>query len=281
MTPTTPVDPGPLQRTVEAFVLRARRVEAHSLADPDNLQALRAHATIEQNEHGQYFMRRPTAPEELLESLAARVRPVVLKSDPVFHGRVLNALRVLAPNERSLQVIDATASMWKGVTDKKYRQGGIQLPVLDNSKDDLFATDTALAWGWVYGDLVHADTVRREATGPFGIHERHLSAVAIVAEIALFTLSTLWLIQDLIRRDEIQLPPGSTAFTDDVVATRTEWLRPVKRVPRGALPPPEVTATGTEASVWEGWWLMPEGWEETQDLVTPSKTPVDDIGTGG
>src|SRR4051794_21714323 len=80
--------------TVEAFVLRARRIAEHSLLRDQGAMAAVARSTFEVGVHpdGTATLRRRLLPEEPMESLAARVRPVLLKEDPVHYAKVLKAV---------------------------------------------------------------------------------------------------------------------------------------------------------------------------------------------
>jgi hypothetical protein len=71
-----------LTAIVEGFVLRARRVVAHSLCTDDGELANLADGdwyAIRKN--GEESLQRLLPNEEVLESLAARVRPLILKKD--------------------------------------------------------------------------------------------------------------------------------------------------------------------------------------------------------
>lgn len=82
-------------RTLNRFVLRARRIEAHSLArDRRALSALLEFSLAGQIQlDGTMEMRRALPDEEAFESLAARVRPVLVKSESVYLARVLDAVK--------------------------------------------------------------------------------------------------------------------------------------------------------------------------------------------
>ncbi len=82
-----------LLEIVEAFALRARRVLAHSLwANEFDLRFLADGAWIARRKDGAVSLERRLPNEEVLESLAARVRPLTLKNDRIHHGDVLKAL---------------------------------------------------------------------------------------------------------------------------------------------------------------------------------------------
>src|SRR5690606_21449147 len=83
------------EETLRRFVLRARRVQAHSLVQ--SWDELLYHAGGEFQ--GQIdvsgrmsITRRLPSDEEVFESLASRVRPLTVKSEPVYYVKVLDAI---------------------------------------------------------------------------------------------------------------------------------------------------------------------------------------------
>ena len=87
-------DAGRLRR----FVSRARRVQSHSLVrDREELQAhAQGHLTGQMDMTGQMtLVRRLPADEEVFESLAARLRPLTLKTELVHYSAVLDAVECL------------------------------------------------------------------------------------------------------------------------------------------------------------------------------------------
>ncbi|MET7534256.1 hypothetical protein [Streptomyces goshikiensis] len=84
---------GKHQRWLEAYVVRARRVEEHSLAaDWDALVDLtRMKIEVRRFANGEVRIRHELPPEEVVESAAARIRPILLETEDCFH---MKALRV-------------------------------------------------------------------------------------------------------------------------------------------------------------------------------------------
>src|SRR4051812_5390387 len=78
--------------TVEAFVVRARRIEAHSFAqDRDSLAGYEKHEIKMRIEGpGEVTISVEMPPEEQLESAAARIRPLILQEEQVHNQKVLN-----------------------------------------------------------------------------------------------------------------------------------------------------------------------------------------------
>ena len=86
------------QDTIAQFVLRARRIQAHSLAR--DWDALLHHAQGSFTGHLDISGRTSLTQklpedEEAFESLAARVRPLTVKSEPIYYDTVLNAVERL------------------------------------------------------------------------------------------------------------------------------------------------------------------------------------------
>lgn len=86
------------EETLRRFVLRARRVHAHSIVQ--DWDELLRHA------HGGFdgyldlagrmtITRRLPADEEVFESLASRVRPLTVKSEPIYYAKVFDAIKRL------------------------------------------------------------------------------------------------------------------------------------------------------------------------------------------
>lgn len=87
------------EQVLTAFVLRARRVRAHSLAL--DLPALRQmqhpQFTIIGRTDSRYVtLRTEYPPEEQVESAAARIRPLLLQGDDTHYGKAMSALLYFA-----------------------------------------------------------------------------------------------------------------------------------------------------------------------------------------
>lgn len=72
------------------FVMRGRRIEQHSLfKDPKLVDYCDAVLFVSEGKGGGSTLTRHFPPEEQLESAAARVRPLLLLEENVFHGKVM------------------------------------------------------------------------------------------------------------------------------------------------------------------------------------------------
>lgn len=221
------------RRTLNAFVLRARRVEAHSLAsDPEVLQKLasaemKLEYVVQEN---QAYLRQSLPPEEQVESAAARVRPLILENDEVHYIKVMNALGYFArdsPDERLREAIAAIRTGWTRVQPRGTTVLGssVQIEDPDGNRSD-FLSDTELAFAWIYGDVVHNDADRLEATKMHGVKERFRAAAPIVGYIMVLTKATLNVTRRLVQDGLVDL--DQDVLTADVTVKETEFRYPTE-----------------------------------------------------
>ncbi|MBN1092725.1 hypothetical protein JKP75_09270 [Blastococcus sp. TML/M2B] len=208
------------ERTLNRFVLRARRIEAHSLArDRRSLSALSDFSLTGQlHLDGTMEMRRALPDEEAFESLAARVRPVLVKSESVFQANVLKAIQAAVDVSQS----EVPADLLRRLADLKrdwsrfdldgtnVLRFAVQSSRADGSDVTPQVSDTQLAAAWLYGDLVHVDTRGSKSDGLlFPIKERYSAAVTYFAHAAVLCLMTLDLVLALHRLGVIALDAES------------------------------------------------------------------------
>jgi hypothetical protein len=211
------------------FVVRARRIEAHSLLKQEIFtQFLTGSMNMHLSVDGLATIRHPLPPdEEVFESLAARVRPLAVESEPIFHTTVLDAL------QRLLDASSSTTSEQRGELDelrkawayntlsqdvqayalRSYDAGGA------NTTDQV--SDATLAAGWLYADLVHADAHHwKKKALAFSLNERYLAAVGVFSRLAALAVITLRLIKRL--QDEGIAAVEQRAWEQSVVVDATE-----------------------------------------------------------
>ncbi|TIH37373.1 hypothetical protein [Subtercola vilae] len=225
--------------TLSAFVLRARRVEAHSLAvDKALLQKLwRMEVTYQfVAAENQGYLIQVLPPEEQVESAAARVRPLILQEDSVHYIKVLNALGYFAKDsgdEKLRNALAAIRSDWNRIQPKGKNILGAstQIEDADGNKSE-FLSDTELAFAYIYGDIVHNDVDRLAATKMHGVKERFKAAAPIVGFIMVLTIATLNVTRNMRTTGLLELP--EELFTEDVVVSETvfrnkarAWSAPV------------------------------------------------------
>ncbi|WP_051844176.1 hypothetical protein [Streptomyces sp. NRRL S-813] len=244
---------------LEQFVLRARRIEAHSLAaDWDALVSLASDPhKLRISEDGQTRIRYEFPPEEVVESAAARVRPLLLETDACGYLKSLKALTYLCRSEpRDKAWLKAARAEWKART----QEGALGYRVLVG---DIVTGDTAdmadqeLAMAWIYGDVVHHDTERRQEADPFGLSARFRAAVPLVAWVMVAAIELLTFLRFLQGEGELALRPE--VLDTEVILESTQWEYPVqiRTAPVGTAPPADALAPYSEAwTPWSGTGLV-------------------------
>jgi len=218
------------------FVMRARRVQSHSLVrDWEGLQAhVRGDLSGQMNLNGQMtLVRQLPADEEVFESLAARLRPLTLETESVHYPAVLDVVkRVLGSSgehDDLRQRADQLRAAWeaaelKGTQTQAY---AVQWGRTDGSGATPLVSDTQLAAAWLYADLVHTDAKGPKAEGlAFSLQERYAAAVRLFSHLAVLTVAALELVEALRDRGLGDLP--NAAWEEEVVVGKTELTQQVQ-----------------------------------------------------
>lgn len=219
------------QKTVEMFVVRARRITEHSLFKNREL--------FRRTRQGQIQLARNTDPaadappylwiqelpdEELLESLAARIRPVLLAQDRVFYAKVLNALGRLV-SSGDLEEVAEPIRWWKKEWKRYWSPDDATGMAYTVITERGIITDRKLMDRWLHGDLVHADDLSASTLG-VSIEGRYQAAAGIVIRIADLIERMLVMIEILNDRGALSLPPE--VFTERVTVGTTRIVRPTE-----------------------------------------------------
>lgn len=208
---------------LKRFVIRARRVEEHSLAEDrallhDWASAKMQYRQVEGEPTGTLRWQLP--PEEPLDSLAARCRPFILQNDEVYWHKVLSAVGYFLRDRDADDLaahVQSQRSAWRrldkdspddlGYLSQAGRGGhGLGEPI--NSK--------TLAYAWLYGDLVHADDHAPERIGEHDIDDRYQAGAIFIARVATHVIASLHLVRALQQRGLVDLP--EEIFTQRVTA---------------------------------------------------------------
>lgn len=214
------------------FVIRARRVEEHSLSrdQKELLVWAQGKMCVRQYADGSAGLSRSLPPEEALDSLAARCRPFLLKKDAVHHEAVLKSIKFFMERE-DLQILQGLASLklrWKAVSPESEGCLGYWLSLLEaDGRNRVMVSDKDLAMAWLYGDLVHADRSRLSAVAGFSLSQRYEATVLFVSQVAVLAMDTLELIRLAVSRGHV--PLEGECFTGEVVA-RAKVELPVVRM---------------------------------------------------
>ncbi|MEU0403300.1 hypothetical protein ABZ318_24325 [Streptomyces sp. NPDC006197] len=218
------------QQCLESFVLRARRVAEHSLADDwEKLVALIDPRIGVRFENGEARIRHELPAEEVVESAAARIRPILLTTEDCFHMKALKALGYACRElPRDAEHVRAARAEWKARVDPATPADAAYRILVTNTttgeEHDLDAHRLALAW--IYGDVVHHDTERRKEGDPFGLRDRFRAAVPLVAWTMVATIELLAYIEALCKDGVLQLRPE--VFDAQVALKSTVWEEPVQ-----------------------------------------------------
>ncbi|MEU9197734.1 hypothetical protein [Streptomyces hundungensis] len=240
------------QQCLEAFVVRARRVAEHSLAgDWEKLVALIDPKIRVRFENGGIRIRHELPAEEVVESAAARIRPILLKTEDCFHMNTLKALGYACQElPRDAERVRAVRAEWKARVDPATpADAAYRVLVADRSTGEEHDLDAhRLALSWIYGDVVHHDAERRKEGDPFGLRDRFRAAVPLVAWTMVATIELLTYTEALWKDGVLHLRPE--VFDAQVALKSTAWEESAQMffAPVGTEPPSGATSS------------MPEGW---------------------
>ncbi|WP_181010855.1 hypothetical protein [Streptomyces sp. SM13] len=214
------------QECLEAFVLRARRVEKHSLAtDWDALVALTTmQISVIQLENGETRIRQEFPAEEVVESAAARIRPILLNGDACFYQKALGAVGYFCRElPLDAQWVKATRAEWQVRVDPSTPQeAGYWVMISDMVTGEGQGLDRhKLAMAWIYGDVVHHDMKRRQEGDAFGLSERFRGAVPLIAWAMVGTIELLNYIRALHEDGVLQL--RQEVLDEPVALETTTW----------------------------------------------------------
>jgi hypothetical protein len=222
---------GNSRAALNAFILRALRVEGHSLAaDRAALVGLSRFAfTVQVNyAEGTAAWIQEFPPEEQVESAAARVRPLILNDDPTYYAKFLKAvgyfLHAAEAPEEVMNDLRGLKKEWAEIQPQGQGvRGYLVEQSIEGSQETHRATDNVLGFAWIYGDVVHNDLARLAQTSAFGVKERFRAAVPLVARIMVLTIASLNFARALHRAGLI--PVDEDIFETPVIVTETTFRR--------------------------------------------------------
>ncbi|MEE9964066.1 MAG: hypothetical protein K4304_03110 [Propionicimonas sp.] len=245
----------PIEKAVEVlrqFVIRAVHISTHSLtADRENLERLaqgawRVTFALDQTA----TVERDIPDEERMESLASRVRPLTLATEPIHHRKVMKAIKIVIAHHSAdaltsrKTLIDALVQQWHkyGLDQDSLSTYTESLVNIASGEPAAVATDVQLAAGWFYADVAHATPTGWKADALlFPRATRYQAAVPRWSMLAVTALRTLDLVQQL-RDDGILVLPDD-AFTPDLAITKRTAVETVVMVAPPGAPLPGVAGT--------------------------------------
>src|SRR5690349_16207447 len=92
--------------------------------------------------------------EVVFESLASRLRPLMVEPDDVHFEKAFRALdRLMCERHEEMRwLVGEARDEWRRATDRKRPVRAYSIITVDGSYSDV-----DLAFAWLYGDLVHGD----------------------------------------------------------------------------------------------------------------------------
>jgi len=192
------------QAVIEAFLLRARRVLAHSLIREQAELMSKLHTgqftlavTVNKTGEETYRLQAEYPPEEALESLASRVRPLILGSEPIYYEKVLNGLEELIGAAKLNNEIDLAwwHGYWREVIDANLDAQAYWVATPSGT-----ITDRKLMYAWLYGDVIHARSPRSPVIRDLNIDQRYYAAAPGIARICDRVIYTQIMIKGLIDK---------------------------------------------------------------------------------
>ena len=237
------------------FVVRARRVEDHSLVKSGDIERYATpRMTFSVTETGSASTQHHVCTdEEAIESLATRLRPFIVRSEPIYLPKILDAICAQAPgealSENEAEVLETTKSWFSHRYEKKdsERYGG-QLIGRDGELLTSLLSDALLAEAWIYTDAVHADPKGEKAEArKLSYSDRYRAASSYSCEFASVIVNLLNLVRSLSERSLLQVPdsawtePVSYAEADkndqEQIAAGSAYVFPIgTEIPAGANP---------------------------------------------
>lgn len=155
-------------------------------------------------------------PEEALESLASRVRPLILSSEPIYYDKALSALQELVGADTLNDEIDLQwwRDYWRNVVDANLDPQAFWVSTPEGS-----TTDRKLMYAWLYGDVVHAKSSSSPVIRGLSIDRRYYAAAPGIARICERVIYTRVMLMGLISKGLLTLDPE--VLSTDVVVTNT------------------------------------------------------------
>ncbi|WP_433659803.1 hypothetical protein ACQPW1_45165 [Nocardia sp. CA-128927] len=186
-------------------------------------------------------------PEELMESLAARIRPLILGSERVHYDKVLKAIEALVPAEKLEELVEPISrwrDRWVQAVDRSVTADAQAYMVITAQGT---VTDRQLMYAWMYGDLVHADDTEQHVMG-LSLADRYRAAAGVLARIGAVTEQTLVLVQALF--DEGLLTLDSSVFDVPVSVPEPNLSVPVQAYSAPLATPVPTDMSALDPAVW-------------------------------
>lgn len=248
--PRHPIDDAEARDILRRFVVRARRVEAHSLVQDHSVEKyVNPSMTVNYREGHPTRIKYAMPNQEIFESLAARTRPCILESEPVYLDKVFRSIDMLL-NGRQLtgqakQCLDFCRKKFRDLRDKDSGESySIQMYSKDNVPEGKPLSDLLIGEAWLYSDLVHADPKGDKArAAKLSYRDRYYAGTSFFSMLTIVIINMLNLVTAIDK--QFQLNIDKNAWKEQVVASEEDSevatekmvvLPPNTRVPEGIDP---------------------------------------------
>lgn len=265
------------QQTLERFVIRARRVKAHSLVRSGEVKKYaKPSGTITMSATGEISIKdHVITDEEALESLTARLRPFIVKSEPIHLPEVFEAINSCVTDDALTEDMRKALESAKSWFNHRYEEKDSRayaIQMLDKGGNSLtdYLSDALLADSWVYTDVVHADPQGDKAEGlKAGYLSRYEAGSSFFCEFALVIVGLLNILKDLDNKGVLQLDrrvweepvtyEEAEKHRADSVAEGSLYVFPIGTVPPSGAKPEDIPGAVKATAVVMGILSDPEG----------------------
>ncbi|WP_156767944.1 hypothetical protein [Mycobacterium sp. E1386] len=206
---------------LQRFVLRARKVIAHSLVreHPGLLRAAaQGNITLQvqwnrKTGEGKHRLQMTLPPEEQFESFAARIRPFTTGKEPVYWSAVLDALEKLLSKETLEELVDIEGlrTYWR-----ERVEGSTVAHAYYAMTENGTITDVKLADMWLNSDALHTQLIQSAIGKDMSLTERYKAAAGVYTRIGVCVEDTLWLISYLVGEGLLDI--DKSVFNDAIFA---------------------------------------------------------------
>lgn len=184
-------------QTLDWFEQRATTVLRTAIAQRDDLNRLGVEFSIEMTADGRGRLERSRPEEDHIVAAAAKIRPLILERDPVYHGKVMNALGFLAQQapEPEREKIAGLRKAWQTITTQVrwYLIVGDVAGTWQSQR----MSDRDIAMNWLYADVIHATAENQKAIAHISEDERLYCGLVLVRDGVVLTMNTRRLIAHL------------------------------------------------------------------------------------
>ncbi|WP_146194737.1 hypothetical protein [Bifidobacterium callitrichidarum] len=218
-----PKDLSDAKSILHTFVIRARRVQEHSMVKDHSVYkyqkpqlkwvATSTRVSVEVNLPDN---------EEVMESLVSRLRPYILSSESIFLPKVFTSVHTVLKNQEISEDDWSSLQRFEDAFNHAYTSSDRILYKSFVSKDDSVTelTDHWLAESWLYIDSVHSDPHKEKKQGlAFTYAHRYFAATSFFSYLAILVVKFLDFLKHLSASHDLGIRPD--AWTVPVIVTNS------------------------------------------------------------